>query len=227
MKLITEYNQALVTPTMKNGKKSYYIEGVFLQSNKTNRNGRVYPLAIMEAEVNRYNREMIVTNRALGELGHPENATINFERSSHIIKSLIKEGNDFIGKAKVMDTPYGKIAQVLIDEEVKLGVSSRALGSLTEKNGVSVVGDDFHLTTAADIVGDPSAPDAFVRGIVENKEWVWNSGILTEQKCESVKKSFEKKFKEEVAIKEFGNFLDSISRPASAYQLKRFTDLLS
>lgn len=223
---IVEFNQAFVTPVSKNGKKSYYVEGIFLQADKPNRNNRLYPLAVMEAEVNRYVKEMVATNRALGELGHPENASINFERSSHLIKSLIKEGTDFVGKAKIIDTPYGKIAQTLIDEGVQLGVSSRALGSLTEKNGISVVGSDFRLTTAADIVADPSAPDAFVRGIMEGKEWVWQSGILTEQKCDTVKKSFQKKFNEEKAVDEWQNFLGSLSKPASPYKLRKFADLL-
>ncbi len=166
----------------KNGKKSMYIEGVFLQGNIKNRNGRMYPMETLRKEVGRYNENHIQAGRALGELGHPEGPTVNLDRVSHKIVSLRENGQNFIGKAKILGTPMGKIAASLVEEGVKLGVSSRGIGSLKQtREGVNVVGDDFMLATAADIVADPSAPDAFVEGIMEGKDWVWDGGILREK----------------------------------------------
>ena len=182
MKLIREEIESVeFLVEQKNGKKSMYIEGVFLQGNIKNRNGRMYPMETLRREVSRYNENHIQSGRALGELGHPEGPTVNLDRVSHKIVSLKESGSNFIGKAKIMNTPMGKIAIFLIDEGVKLGVSSRGVGSLQQtKEGFAVVGEDFMLATAADIVADPSAPDAFVEGIMEGKEWVWEGGILRE-----------------------------------------------
>ena len=163
------------------GKKSMFIEGIFLQGDLQNRNGRMYPMNVLRKEVQRYNENHVQSGRALGELGHPEGPTVNLDRVSHKIVSLKESGNNFIGKAKILSTPMGKIAESLIGEGVKLGVSSRGIGSLkATREGVNIVGDDFMLSTAADIVADPSAPDAFVEGIMEGKEWVWDGGILRE-----------------------------------------------
>ena len=183
MKLIREEIESVeFLVEQKNGKKSMYIEGVFLQGNIKNRNGRMYPMETLRREVGRYNENHIQSGRALGELGHPEGPTVNLDRVSHKIVSLKESGSNFIGKAKIMNTPMGKIAKSLIDEGVKLGVSSRGVGSLQQtKEGFAVVGEDFMLATAADIVADPSAPDAFVEGIMEGKEWVWDGGILREK----------------------------------------------
>ena len=165
-----------------NGKKSLYIEGVFLQGNIKNRNGRMYPMETLRREVSRYSENHIQSGRALGELGHPDGPTVNLDRVSHKIVSLRESGSNFIGKAKILSTPMGKIAESLISEGVKLGVSSRGIGSLKlTREGINVVGEDFMLATAADIVADPSAPDAFVQGIMEGKEWVWDGGILREK----------------------------------------------
>jgi hypothetical protein len=192
MKLITEQIESVEFLIEENGsKKNHFIEGIFLQSDIKNRNGRIYPMNVLEKEVQRYTESYISKDRALGELGHPEGPTVNLDRVSHKIVSLQKEGSNFIGKAKILDTPMGKIAKSLIDEGVKLGVSSRGVGSLQEKSGVSYVRDDFMLATAADIVADPSAPDAFVEGIMEGKEWVWSNGILTERRIESIKKELD------------------------------------
>ena len=192
MKLITEQIEEVQFLTEdNNGKKNHYIQGVFLQSEIKNRNGRVYPLDILEREVNRYTTENISKNRALGELGHPEGPTVNLDRASHKIESLVKEGNNFIGKAKLLDTPMGQIAKSLLDEGVSLGVSSRGVGSLREMGGANYVRDDYQLATAADIVADPSAPDAFVEGIMEGKEWVWDNGLLKEQEISSIKKGID------------------------------------
>ena len=188
MKLITEQIESVEFLVEDNGsKKNHFIEGVFLQADIKNRNGRVYAMNVLEKEVGRYTESYISKDRALGELGHPEGPTVNLDRVSHKIVSLQKEGSNFIGKAKILDTPMGKIAKNLIDEGVKLGVSSRGVGSISERNGAAYVRDDFMLATAADIVADPSAPDAFVEGIMEGKEWVWNNGILTERHIESIK----------------------------------------
>jgi len=183
MKLIREEIESVeFLVEQKNGKKSMYIEGVFLQGNIKNRNGRMYPMETLRREVGRYNENHIQSGRALGELGHPEGPTVNLDRVSHKIVSLKESGSNFIGKAKIMNTPMGNIAKNLIDEGVKLGVSSRGVGSLQQtKEGFAVVGEDFMLATAADIVADPSAPDAFVSGIMEGKEWVWDGGILREK----------------------------------------------
>ena len=183
MKLIREEIESVeFLVEQKNGKKSMYIEGVFLQGNIKNRNGRMYPMETLRREVGRYNENHIQSGRALGELGHPEGPTVNLDRVSHKIVSLKESGSNFIGKAKIMNTPMGNIASSLIEEGVKLGVSSRGVGSLQQtKEGFAVVGEDFMLATAADIVADPSAPDAFVEGIMEGKEWVWDGGILREK----------------------------------------------
>ena len=183
MKLIREEIESVeFLVEQKNGKKSMYIEGVFLQGNIKNRNGRMYPMETLRREVGRYNENHIQSGRALGELGHPEGPTVNLDSVSHKIVSLKESGSNFIGKAKILNTPMGKIASSLIEEGVKLGVSSRGVGSLQQtKEGFAVVGEDFMLATAADIVADPSAPDAFVSGIMEGKEWVWDGGILREK----------------------------------------------
>ena len=188
MKLISEEVQnAEYLVEEVNGKKKYKIKGIFLQSDLKNRNGRVYPKDILENEVSRYNREFINKKRAFGELGHPDGPTVNLERVSHMITSLKPDGKNFIGEAKIMDTPYGKIVKGLIDEGAQLGVSSRGMGSLVQKGGANYVGKDFYLATAADIVADPSAPDAFVEGIMENKEWVWDNGVIKAQDIEEYK----------------------------------------
>ena len=183
MKLITETieNVEVITEG-KGADKKLYIEGVFLQSEIKNRNGRMYPFQVLEKEVNRYNEEYIKTSRALGELGHPDGPTVNLDRVSHRITSLTAEGNNFIGRAQIMNTPMGNIAKALLEDGVQLGVSSRGMGSIDKREDCGVVMDDFMLATAADIVADPSAPDAFVNGIMEGKEWAWDNGILKETK---------------------------------------------
>ena len=192
MKLITEQIEEVKFLTEdNNGKKTHYIQGVFLQGEIKNRNGRVYPIDILEREVGRYTTENISKNRALGELGHPEGPTVNLDRASHKIESLVREGNNYIGKAKLLDTPMGQIAKSLLDEGVSLGVSSRGVGSLREMGGANYVRDDYQLATAADIVADPSAPDAFVEGIMEGKEWVWDNRLLKEQEISSIKKGID------------------------------------
>ena len=190
MKLITEEisNVQIITEG-KGANKKLYIEGVFLQGDIKNRNGRMYPMETLSREVGRYNETFVKKGRALGELGHPDGPTVNLDRVSHKITSLVQEGNNFKGKAQILNTPMGKIASSLLDEGVMLGVSSRGVGSLrTTNEGHKVVGEDFMLATAADIVADPSAPDAFVQGIMEGKEWVWEGGILREQLAEKTKK---------------------------------------
>ena len=213
MKLITEQieNVQILTEE-KNGKKLLYIEGVFLQSELTNRNGRRYPFEVLNREVERYNEEYVKTKRALGELGHPDGPTINLDRVSHRITSLRAEGNNFIGKAQILDTPMGKIAKSLLDEGVQLGVSSRGMGSIEKSEGISVVRDDFMLTTAADIVADPSAPDAFVNGIMEGKEWVWENGILKEAKVDKYRRYMDESRRdlEERTLKVFEHFLSNL-----------------
>jgi len=185
MLLITEVNDNINLITEGSEKdKQYHIEGVFMEAEKKNRNGRRYPKAILEKEVARYNKEFVESNRAMGELGHPDGPTVNLERVSHIIKELKQDGNNITGKAKILDTPYGKIVKNLIDEGVKIGVSSRGMGSLKNVNGVNEVQKDFMLA-AVDIVADPSAPNAFVEGIMEGKEWVWNNGVLQPRHIES------------------------------------------
>jgi len=215
MKLITEeISNAEYIVEEKNGKKNYAIKGIFMQSDVKNKNGRIYPKEILQKEVARYNREFIQKNRAFGELGHPDGPTVNLERVSHMIKSLSPEGSNFIGEARVLDTPYGKIVKSLIDEGASLGVSSRGMGTLVNTGGANIVKDDFYLATAADIVADPSAPDAFVEGIREGKEWVWNNGILKEQEVKELKVQAEEKIKREkiaeVNAKVFESFLKKL-----------------
>ena len=216
MKLIREEIETVEFVTEeRNGKKSLYIEGVFLQGNIKNRNGRMYPMETLAKEVNRYNESNVVTGRALGELGHPEGPTVNLDRVSHKIVSLKESGSNFIGKAKILNTPMGQIASSLIGEGVKLGVSSRGIGSLKPtKEGFNVVGDDFMLATAADIVADPSAPDAFVEGIMEGKEWVWEGTTLRERLAERTKTKIERlaeqKRLEEHKIGLFNEFINSL-----------------
>ena len=194
MKLISEeISNAEYLVEETNGKKDYKIKGIFLQSDIKNRNGRVYGKDILMKEVTRYNAEFINKKRAFGELGHPDGPTVNLERVSHMITKLAPEGANFVGEAKIMNTPYGKIVKGLIDEGAQLGVSSRGMGSLEQRGGANYVKDDFYLATAADIVADPSAPDAFVEGIMEGKEWVWNNGILKEQEVNELKLHAESK----------------------------------
>ena len=182
MKLIREEIETVEVLTEEsNGKKHFYIQGPFLQGDIKNRNGRIYESSILSKEVKRYNENFIDKNRAMGELGHPDGPTVNLDRVSHKITSLKQEGSNFIGKAKILETPMGRIAGALLNDGVTLGVSSRGMGSLVSRNGTNYVGEDFHLATAADIVADPSAPDAFVQGIMEGKEWVWDNGLLKEQ----------------------------------------------
>ena len=198
MKLFREINEEveILTEETEKGEKKYFIEGVFLQANLKNRNGRVYPMEILDKEASRYSENFIEQKRAFGELGHPDGPTINLERVSHMITSLRREGENYIGKAKVMDTPYGKIVKNLIDEGAKLGVSSRGIGSLEERRGTNYVKDDFQLATAADIVADPSAPDAFVNGILEGKEWVYEAGLLVTRDPSRAEKMVEETTKE-------------------------------
>ena len=216
MKLIREEIETVEFVTEeRNGKKSLYIEGVFLQGNIKNRNGRMYPMETLAKEVNRYNESNVVTGRALGELGHPDGPTVNLDRVSHKIVSLKESGSNFIGKAKILNTPMGQIASSLIGEGVKLGVSSRGIGSLKPtKEGFNVVGDDFMLATAADIVADPSAPDAFVEGIMEGKEWVWEGTTLRERLAAKTKNKIEilaeQKQLEEHKIGLFNEFINSL-----------------
>ncbi len=214
MKLITESIENIEVLTEEtDGKKRLYIEGVFLQSEVKNRNGRVYPFKVLDNEVKRYNEEYIQPGRALGELGHPDGPTVNLDRVSHRIVSLKAEGNNFIGKAQILDTPNGKIAKSLLGEGVKLGVSSRGMGTLDKQEDVSYVMDDFMLATAADIVADPSAPDAFVNGIMEGKEWVWNNGILKETTVAKYQRAISDASKselEEKTLKVFEHFLTSL-----------------
>ena len=211
MKLITESIEDVeVLVEESNGSKNLYIEGVFLQGDIKNRNGRVYPFSVLEKEVGRYNESYVVTGRALGELGHPDGPTVNLDRVSHKIVSLKSEGSNFRGKAQILSTPMGSIARNLLESGVKLGVSSRGMGSIEEKNGANYVRDDFMLATAADIVADPSAPDAFVNGIMEGKEWVWDNGILKESKVDKYKRYISESTRkniEERSLKVFEDFL--------------------
>ena len=200
MKLISEeITNAQCLVEQKNGQKEYKIKGIFLQSDIKNRNGRVYPKDILEREVSRYNREFIEKKRAFGELGHPDGPVVNLERVSHMVKKLYPDGKNFIGEAKVMNTPYGKIVKGLIDEGAQLGVSSRGMGTLENKGGANYVKSDFYLATAADIVADPSAPDAFVEGIMEGKEWVWDNGALREQSVDGWKRVLEREHRTRLA----------------------------
>ena len=216
MKLITEQiDDVEVIVENRNGKKSMFIEGIFLQGDIQNRNGRMYPMNTLRKEVQRYNESFVNSGRAVGELGHPEGPTVNLDRVSHKIVSLKESGSNFIGKAKILSTPMGKIAQNLIDEGVKLGVSSRGLGTLAvNEDGLKVVSDDFMLATAADIVADPSAPDAFVSGIMEGKDWVWDGGIVREQLAKKTYKTIntlvDNKQLEENKLGLFQNFLSNL-----------------
>ena len=177
----------------ESGDKNYKIRGVFMQADIKNRNGRVYPMEVLEKEVQRYNKKFINENRAYGELGHPDGPTVNLERVSHMVTELYPDGKNFIGVAKILKTPMGEIVKHLMDEGAKLGVSSRGMGSLDQRNGANYVRDDFYLATAADIVADPSAPNAFVEGVMEGKEWVWNHGALVEAHLAKLKKEFDVK----------------------------------
>ena len=215
MKLFCDINEEIQVLTEENepGKKNYFIEGIFLMCDQKNRNGRVYTFEMMNKKVNEYNNSFVKQKRAFGELGHPEGPTINLERVSHMITDLYSDKKNFIGRAKIMDTPYGKIVKNLIDEGAKLGVSSRGIGSLEEKNGVNYVKDDYQLATAADIVADPSAPEAFVRGIMEGKEWIYESGRLVEKDIEQIKKDIKKASSrnlEEAKMKAFEKFLRNL-----------------
>ena len=214
MKLICEINEDIEVLTEdKNGQKSYFIEGTFLQGDIKNRNGRVYEFKMLKDKVEQYRKEFVEQKRAFGELGHPEGPTINLERVSHMITDLKPDGKNFYGKAKVMDTPYGKIVKNLMDEGAKLGVSSRGVGSIEEKNGANYVKDDFRLSTAADIVADPSAPEAFVRGVMEGREWVYENGLLKAKEIEEIKESIRRASSrnlEEQKMKAFARFIRSL-----------------
>ena len=215
MKLITEGNfeNVQVLEEEANGKKHLYIEGVFLQADIKNRNGRVYPFGVLEREVGRYNEQYIGAGRALGELGHPDGPTVNLDRVSHKIVSLKAEGSNFRGKAQILTTPMGDIAKNLLENGVKLGVSSRGMGSIEERNGSNYVRDDFMLATAADIVADPSAPDAFVNGIMEGKEWIWENGIIKEVNIAKYHKYISESTRKNLddrSLKVFNDFLQSL-----------------
>ena len=214
MKLITETIEDIevLTEATTNGGKSYKIRGVFMQADIKNRNGRVYPVETLAKEVGRYTNEFINKKRAFGELGHPDGPTVNLERVSHMITSLKPEGKNFVGEAKIMDTPYGKIVKNLIDEGAQLGVSSRGMGSIQQSQGRNVVGRDFYLATAADIVADPSAPDAFVEGIMEGKEWVWDNGMLKSKSVEEYKEEIERTQRRELAEVKSKIFTDFINK---------------
>ncbi len=194
----------------ESGKKNYKIRGIFMQADVKNRNGRVYPMEILQKEVAKYNKNFIQEKRAFGELGHPDGPTVNLERVSHMITSLTPDGKNFVGEAKIMSTPMGEIVKNLMNEGAKLGVSSRGMGSLDQKNGANYVRDDFYLATAADIVADPSAPNAFVEGIMEGKEWVWNNGALIEAELVEIRQKFDVKKRQrdaKVEALEFAKFL--------------------
>lgn len=217
MKLIAEEvaESNFIVEETKDGKKNVFIEGIFLQANMKNRNGRVYPKEVLQKEVKRYSEAYITQGRAFGELGHPEGPTINLDRVSHMIVDMREDGDNFIGKAKIMDTPMGRIVKDLISEGARLGVSSRGMGSLKQSGGASVVQSDFYLATAADIVADPSAPQAFVNGIMEGKEWVWDNGLLREATIEETRKDIEaqarrKNLTEAEQLRIFSDFLSKI-----------------
>ena len=215
MKLITEMTedvQLLIEEDKSTGVKNHYIQGVFMQAEQKNRNGRIYPLPIMTGEVERYNTELVSRNRAMGELNHPQGPTVNLDRVSHMIKDLKVEGNDVMGKAKLLDTPMGNIAKNLVNEGAQLGVSSRGMGSIEEKNGINYVKEDFMLS-AVDIVADPSAPGAFVDGIMEGKEWIWDNGVIKERQineyCKMIERASTREL-EEKAIFAFSDFLSKL-----------------
>jgi len=214
MLLITEQTDDIqcLTEATEDGKKNYFIEGIFMQSEKVNRNGRMYERKILFNEADRYNKEYVQKSRAMGELGHPDGPSLNLERVCHNIVEMTFDGDNVMGKAKILDTPYGKIVKSLIDDGVKLGVSTRGMGTLEEKNGVKMVKEDFMLT-AVDVVADPSAPDAFVNGIMEGKEWVWNNGMLKEREIETYRKTItkaERKNLEEQKLIMFRDFLSKL-----------------
>ena len=215
MKLICEVNEQdveYITEAKENGQKDYKIKGVFMQGEIKNRNGRVYPMQVLDEQVKKYTDNYVNQNRAYGELGHPSGPTINLERVSHMITDLSKEGNNYIGEAKIMDTPYGKIVKNLMDEGAKLGVSSRGMGSLKQNGNSQVVQKDYHLATAADIVADPSAPDAFVEGIMEGKEWVWDNGVLREAQVNEYKEEINKTSKADLEGAKLKIFTDFLSK---------------
>ena len=212
LKLISEEIQDVeyITEQKQDGRKDYKLKGIFMQADIKNRNGRIYPMEVLEKEVRRYTKENIAQKRAFGELGHPEGPTINLERASHMITDLYPDGKNFIGEAKILKTPMGKIVESLMDEGAKLGVSSRGMGSLNQKNGANYVRNDFYLATAADIVADPSAPNAFVEGIMEGKDWVWNNGSLVEAELVRMKSRIERRTRSRHAKEdalEFAKFL--------------------
>ena len=216
MKLITEVmdeNAIEFITEENNGQKSHYIKGVFMQAEQKNRNGRIYPKKVLDEQVRKYINNYVIQNRAFGELGHPDGPVVNLERVSHMIKELNEDGNNWVGKAKIMDTPYGKIVKNLIDEGAKLGVSSRGMGSLRNVKGTNIVQDDFHLATAADIVADPSAPEAFVEGVMEGKEWVWDNGVIKEREIEKIRNELtnaKRKQLEETKLNLFKSFLSKL-----------------
>jgi hypothetical protein len=217
MKLICEVNEDLkiITESNEAGEKQFFLEGILMQGNLKNKNGRMYPTDTLSNEVKRYNREFVEQNRAYGELGHPQGPTINLERVSHMIKSLRQEGDNFIGRVKIMDTPYGNIVKNLMKEGAKLGFSSRGMGSLVKKGELMEVQKDFYLATAADIVADPSAPQALANGIMEGKEWIWDNGILVEKEVAQIKSEINEGFatkedREELFLKAFNKFLNKL-----------------
>ena len=214
MKLISEQiEEVTFIAEESNGKKNYFIEGIFLQGEIKNRNGRMYPMAVLDREVGKYTESFIKTDRALGELGHPDGPNLNLDRVSHKITSLKKEGTNYVGRAKILGTPMGSIAKNLLDEGIKLGVSSRGMGSIKKESNCNVVCDDFMLATAADIVADPSAPDAFVNGIMEGKEWVWDNGILRESQVAKIKVTIDEATLinlQERKVSAFKSFLQSL-----------------
>jgi hypothetical protein len=213
MLLITEQRDDIqcLTEATEDGKKNYFIEGIFMQSEKVNRNGRMYERKILFNEADRYNKEYVQKSRAMGELGHPDGPSLNLERVCHNIVEMKFDGDNVMGKAKILDTPYGKIVKSLIDDGVKLGVSTRGMGTLEEKNGVKMVKEDFMLT-AVDVVADPSAPDAFVNGIMEGKEWVWNNGMLKEREIETYRKTITKAERENLEEQKLNVFRDFLSK---------------
>ena len=215
MKLICELTESVDYELIEEGaggKKQYFIEGIFMQSEQKNKNGRIYPKEVLQKEVNRYVKEYVEPKRAFGELGHPDGPTVNLDRVSHMITELVEDGKNFIGRAKILDTPNGQIVKSLIDEGARLGVSSRGMGTLKPEKRAQIVQDDFYLATAADIVADPSAPNAFVEGIMEGVEWVWDNGLLKAQDVERAKTNIQKassKQLEEVKLREFKNLLSN------------------
>lgn len=224
MKLIREINdtvQTVLEEAAPDGskKKNYYVEGIFLQSELRNRNGRWYPKPILEREVARYNKQYILENRAVGELGHPDTPTINYDRASHKFLSLKEDGNNFVGRAKILDTPMGKIVKNLMDEDIKIGMSSRGMGSLKmvdmKEGAMQMVQNDYYLATAGDIVADPSAPDAFLRGIMESKEWIWENGIIKEASVSQMHDEIiraKRRELEEVTLRNWNKFLNELTR---------------